>query len=171
MSQRQSHDTLHRESDFDLASLLPPLCAWHAEHGHDTDDASRSPRAIRERMQAEVQALESLMNGDEDRLRLSDLARWLDENITRLDPLLRSRNALLLPESWARAHPRSRFLDEGRALMANAIDRDLEGFGAEGLSTRPPTWHRCWWGWKFVTRPGLPIRPWMATCAFPATTR
>ncbi|RAW08620.1 hypothetical protein DKQ62_02540 [Halomonas elongata] len=132
MSQRQSHDTLHRESDFDLASLLPPLCAWHAEHGHDTDDASRSPQAIRERMQAEVQALESLMNGDEDRLRLSDLARWLDENITRLDPLLRSRNALLLPESWARAHPRSRFLDEGRALMANAIDRDLEGFGAEG---------------------------------------
>ncbi|SHK92266.1 AAA family ATPase [Halomonas caseinilytica] len=133
MSQRQPHETLPRESDLDLASLLPSLCAWHGEHGQDTkDDASLATRAVRERMDIEIQALESLMSGDEDRLRLSDLARWLDENITRLDPLLNSRNGLLLPESWARAHPCSRLLDEGRVLMANAIDRDLDGAGAEG---------------------------------------
>ncbi len=115
MSQRQPHETLPRESDLDLASLLPSLCAWHGEHGQDTkDDASLATRAVRERMDIEIQALESLMSGDEDRLRLSDLARWLDENITRLDPLLNSRNGLLLPESWARAHPCSRLLDEGR---------------------------------------------------------
>lgn len=132
MSQRKPHDTLPREGDFDLVSLLPSLCAWHGEHGHDTEDASRSPRAIRERMNIEIQALESLMSGDEDRLRLSDLARWLEENITRLEPLLRARNTMLLPESWAHANPRSRLLDEGRVLVANAIDRDLDGAGVDG---------------------------------------
>ncbi|MDT8893366.1 ATP-binding protein [Halomonas sp. I1] len=130
MSQRQPHDTLPREGDYDLASLLLSLCAWHGEH--DTDDASCSLRAIRERMNAEIQGLELLMSGDEDRLRLSDLARWLEENIARLEPLLSARDTMLLPESWASANPRSRLLDEGRVLVANAIDRDLDGAGVDG---------------------------------------
>ncbi|GED22665.1 AAA family ATPase [Halomonas halmophila] len=129
MSQ-QPHDTLPREADFDLASLIAALHAWHAQQG--TVDEASAAQLIRDRSQAELQALGSLLHGEEDRQRVADLERWLEENIARLEPVLQARCTGLLPASWARAHAESRLIDDGRVLMANAIDRDLAGAGPEG---------------------------------------
>lgn len=131
MNQRHPRDAMTAGEDLSLEAVVERLSAWHREqHGQD-GEASAALAAVRERMDAERQALESLMGGDEDRQRLAGLARWLEESLARLAPVLRARGAFRLPHSWACDHPHSRLVEGGRVLMANAIDRDLEGHGAQ----------------------------------------
>ncbi|MBB3141748.1 AAA family ATPase [Halomonas organivorans] len=117
--------------DFGLETLVEALGAWQTEHATDRTEPGALREALQRRVTNEVQALASLMGGDEDRHRLRVLARWLEENLERLAPVLEGREERRLSHSWACDHRDSRLLDEGRVLMVNAIDRDLEGFGAE----------------------------------------
>ncbi|UYG07760.1 AAA family ATPase [Halomonas sp. M4R1S46] len=131
MNQRHPRDATIAGEDVSLEAVVERLSGWHREHRGQDGDASATPAAVSERVDAEIKALESLMAGDEDRERLAGLARWLQESLERLTPELRSRGEYRLSHSWACDHPHSRLVEEGRVLMANAIDRDLEGFGAQ----------------------------------------
>ncbi|RTR05653.1 AAA family ATPase [Halomonas nitroreducens] len=131
MNQRHPHDATLVGEDFSLEAVVERLSVWHREHRcHDRDSAA-ALAAVRARSDAEIKALESLMVGDEDRQRLASLSRWLKESLERLTPVLQSRGDHRLPYSWACDHPHSRLVGEGRVLMANAIDRDLAGPGAQ----------------------------------------
>lgn len=129
MTQRPSPDRPARD-DLSLDALVEGLGRWHGRHR--IGDAGGTPlsRAMRQRVADETAALTGAMSGDEDRQRLAALTRWLEESLARLAPVLEAREPCRLPRSWAGDHPDSRLVDEGRVVMANAIDRDPEGFGA-----------------------------------------
>ncbi|GEK73463.1 MULTISPECIES: AAA family ATPase [Halomonas] len=127
MNQRHAPGSPTR--DVTLETLVERLSAWHADHA--TDEATPLHEAVQRRVAAETQALTALIVADEDRQRLQALSRWLEENLSRLAPVFKTREARRLPRSWACEHPDSRLLDEGRVVMVNAIDRDLQSHGAE----------------------------------------
>ncbi|MCW4152068.1 AAA family ATPase [Halomonas sp. 18H] len=124
MSQ-QPHDPRTANGDFELVSLTAALHAWHAQQESVVNTSASS--LVHERLQAEVQALTSLLQGAEDRQRVAELEGWLVENIRRLEPVLQKRSGGLVARSWASAHADSRLIDDGRVLLANAIDRDPQG--------------------------------------------
>ncbi len=129
MNQRHAAGSPTR--DFTLETLVESLSTWHADHA--VDDADTLQEAVRRRVADETQALASLITAEEDHQRLHALNRWLEENLARLAPVLEEREARRLPCSWACEHRDSRLLDEGRVVMVNAIDRDLQGHGAEAV--------------------------------------
>lgn len=127
MNQRHAPGSPAR--DFTLETLVESLSAWHADHAIEAADSLQ--QAVHQRVGAETQALTSLIAAAEDCQRLRALSRWLDENLARLAPVLEAREAHVVARSWACEQHDSRLLDEGRVVMANAIDRDLQGHGAE----------------------------------------
>ncbi|XKE45542.1 AAA family ATPase [Halomonas organivorans] len=130
---QQRHPQEAPACDLDLDRLVEALAHWHIDHRDGESDGTGLLAAVRDRMSAEVGALTSLMTGERDRQRLGELSRWLTESVERLAPVLESRGARRLARSWACDHEGSRLVVEGRVVMANAIDRDLAGFGAGGI--------------------------------------
>ncbi|WP_136247211.1 AAA family ATPase [Halomonas borealis] len=124
----QRHAPASPTRDVTLETLVEGLSAWHADHAADAGGSLQE--AVHQRVADEAQALASLIVADEDRQRLHALQRWLEENLARLVSVFEARESRRLPHSWACEHGDSRLLDDGRVVMANAIDRDLQGLGA-----------------------------------------
>lgn len=113
-----------------LESLIDSLVAHHAAPASGVPPTTPARQAIERLAGDEVATLGKLLSGDEDRRCLDHLAKWLEQDIVRLGPLLEERRARQVT-SWALAHPDSRLRHDGRTLLANAIGRDLEAPGAE----------------------------------------
>lgn len=121
----------HAVETFDLDTVIEKLVAFRRGYADGEAGEASAEVPVRRRLQAEVAALETLLPGEEDRERLSRLGEWLADTHQRLAPLLAERGRLLQPRSWAHDYPDSRLCDDGRVLIVNAIDRDLQGPGGE----------------------------------------
>ncbi|MEQ6917868.1 AAA family ATPase [Halomonas aquatica] len=133
MSQRDAQHVASSEDALKLDELIDRLVAFHCRDSGESFHEDAGLTAFRERIADEVAALEPLLTGEEDRHRLSSLREWLEQDIQRLAPIFLSRRGRLLSASWASEHSDSRLCDQGRVLLANAIGRDLQGPGGDGV--------------------------------------
>lgn len=131
MTQRDTAQPPHDVESFNLETLIEHLVAYHRVEKTGREGEASAEAPLRRRIQAELAALQGLTTGDEDRERLAALGGWLEETRERLAPVLAERGGALQARSWALDHPHSRLCDDGRVLIVNAIDRDLQGPGAE----------------------------------------
>ncbi len=116
-----------------LEALVDRLVAFHRRSLGVACPEDAGLVAFRERLDGEVTAIEPLLAGDEDRQRLARLRQWLEQDLDRLAPIFLARRERQLAASWAVSNPDSRLCHQGSVLLANAIGRDLQGPGIDGL--------------------------------------
>ncbi|MDI5889879.1 bifunctional aminoglycoside phosphotransferase/ATP-binding protein [Halomonas rhizosphaerae] len=133
MSQTDADQAASCEEALQLEELVDRLVAFHRRSRGAAGPEDAGLAAFRERLDGEVAAIEPLLAGEEDRQRLACLRQWLEQDLARLAPVFLARRERVLAASWAVAHPDSRLCDQGRVLLANAIGRDLQGPGWEGI--------------------------------------
>jgi uncharacterized protein len=111
---------------------LEALVAELAAHGPDpgrTPGEGEPLRAARAMAEQELEGVARGLEGAQDRRRLAYLARWLEQDIRRLAPILDARAERLRP-AWVLAHPRCRLLHRGRMLLG-------QPFGTAGDHSGP----------------------------------
>lgn len=133
MSQTHAEHAAPCEEALQLEELVDRLVAFHRRSLGDARSADAGLIAFRERFDGEVAAIEPLLSGEEDRQRLACLRQWLEQDLARLAPVFLARRERQLAASWAVVHPGIRLCDQGRVLLANAIGRDLQGPGGDGI--------------------------------------
>lgn len=133
MRQTQAEHAASCEEALQLEELVDRLVAFHRRSPRATGPDDAGLVALRERLGGEIAAIEPLLAGEEDRLRLARLRQWLEQDLARLAPVILARRERLLAESWATTQPDSRLCDQGRVLLANAIGRDLLGPGGDSI--------------------------------------
>lgn len=133
MRQTQAEHAASCEEALQLEELVDRLVAFHRRSPGAAGSEDAGLVAFRERLDGETAAIEPLLAGEEDRLRLARLRQWLEQDLARLSPVFRARREHLLAASWATTQPDSRLCDQGRVLLANAIGRDLQGPGGNSI--------------------------------------
>ncbi|MDR9437904.1 MAG: AAA family ATPase [Halomonas sp.] len=133
MRQTQAEYAASGEQVLQLEELLDRLVVFHRRSPGAVGPEDAGLMVLRERLEGEAAAIEPLLAGEEDRLRLARLREWLDQDLTRLAPIILTRRERLLEASWATTQPDSRLCDQGRVLLANAIGRDIQGPGIDDL--------------------------------------
>lgn len=131
MRQTQAEHAASCEEALQLEELVDRLVAFHRRSPRATGPDDAGLDAFRERLDGETAAIQPLLAGEEDRLRLARLRQWLEQDLARLVPVILARRDRLLAASWATTQPDSRLCDQGRVLLANAIGRDLLGPGGD----------------------------------------
>ncbi|MGM0983188.1 MAG: AAA family ATPase [Pseudomonadota bacterium] len=119
------------EETLQLEELVDRLVAFHRHSLGEVCPSNAGLIAFRKRFEGEVEGIESLLHGEEDRQRLAFLRHWFEQDLERLTPCFLARRECLLASSWAAENPDSRLCDKGRVLLANAIGRDIHGPGVD----------------------------------------
>ena len=133
MSQTPRDPAVSGGESLQLEELLDRLVDFHRRSIAATCPEDAGLTALRGHVEREMATIEPLLTGEEDRQRLARLRLWFDQDLERLAPVFLARRARLIENSWAVTHPISRLCDQGRVLLINAIGRDPQGAGGDGI--------------------------------------
>ncbi|ALM54420.1 AAA family ATPase [Halomonas huangheensis] len=109
---------------FSLDEMLDVLAEFHAEPLALEHELPEPMDLLKQRVEREYNICRSLLTGKEDIQRLEALHDWLDQDMTRLAPIIESRRDRLRPSRWYMEYSDVRLHDNGRLVITQSAAQD-----------------------------------------------